>query len=148
MAKTSTRDQAAANKDLILTGNMLAIDPSSTSFGYAIFKNGKLQDKGCKKYKGIISIRLNRIFSDIYQMTTDCSADILAIERLRSGGGYSPPQLLWSVGAAMAACPMPVIEVSPMSWKSAAKVLELEKDDANDAHAIGYRLIQFAKGEA
>lgn len=147
MAKKDTRTQARENSDLLLGGCLLAIDPSSTSFGWAVFKQGIFIEKGRKRYSGLITARLNRIFTDVYKMVNDHGVDILGVERLRSGGGYSPPQLLWSVGATMAAAPVPVLEVSPQQWRVAAKKLSLEKSDENDAHCIGHVLILMARGD-
>lgn len=147
MAGKTTREQAQYNSDLLLEGNLLAIDPSSTSFGWAVFKNGKFKDSGVKKYKGAASVRLNRIYTDVYLLAEKYGTDILGIERLRSKGGYSPPQLLWSVGVTMAAAPVPVIEVSPQSWKAIARAEDIDKSDDNDAYCIGKVLILMAKGE-
>lgn len=147
MAKKTTREQAIYNRDLLLGGNLLAIDPSSTSFGYAVFKCGELVTSGVKKYRGAAQVRLNRIYTDVYMLAEEYGIDIMGIERLRSKGGYSPPQLLWSVGVTLAAAPVPVIEVSPQSWKAVARAEELDKSDDNDAYCIGKVLIMMAKKE-
>jgi hypothetical protein len=135
----------------ILHGNILAIDPSSTSLGYAISHKGVFVEGGERKFKGDISTRLHEIFMEVFKLHQEADADLLIIERLRSvppnGKGfsnYTPVQLLWSVGVLLAAAPIPFIEMSPASWKVWAREEGLAKTDANDARAILGRAIQLA----
>jgi hypothetical protein len=155
MSKKDLREQIADNADLILTGNILAIDPSSTSLGWGVAKQGAYVDGGVKRYRGDVNIRLYKIHNDVCSLIEDNFIDMLLIERLRpvnnrlnkSGGAYTPVELLWSAGAVLGASPLPFIEVSPASWKIAAKDHGLEKSDINDAHAMLLRVIGFANGE-
>jgi hypothetical protein len=144
MAVETIREQAARHKKLILEGVVLAIDPGSTSFGWAIYKKGQLVAKGRWSERGPIMLRLSMIFGKVSALSMDHGPDILAIERIRSGGGYSPHQLLWSIGVTLAAAPVPMIEIPPKSWKVSAKELGLEKNDVNDAVSIGHRTIALA----
>ena len=146
MSNTPERTNAMHHADKLLHGNLLAIDPSSTSLGFAIFHKGVFVEKGVKKYKGDIAFRLHMIFMDVFKLNQEADADIVAIERLRSSGGYSPPQLMWSVGAVLAAIsPLPMLEVSPNSWKVVAREEGLAKSDENDAYCIGKRIIDKAE---
>lgn len=137
--------------DKIIHGNVLSIDPSSTSLGWAYSHKGVQVDSGTLKFTGDISFRLHQIFMEVFKLHQEADADLLLIERLRPAPGgsrfkqYTPIQLLWSTGVCIAAAPIDFIEVSPQSWKVYARDHGLEKSDENDAIAILGRALFLAK---
>ncbi len=137
-------------KKILREGSVLAIDPSSTSIGYAVFNKGALMESGCKKYSGAIHKRFFKLYQDIYYLAQNNFCDLLVIERLRPSSTasrkvYTKHQLLWSVGVVIAAAGLPFIEVSPNSWKATQRDKDLDKTDENDAICIGYTPINLAR---
>lgn len=139
--------------DELLHGNVISIDPSSTSFGYAVSHKGEIVDSGTKKFTGDISFRLHQIFMEIFKLHQDADADLLLVERLRNAppkkgskfNNYTPIQLTWAVGVTLAAVPLNFIEISPQSWKVYARDHGLEKSDENDARSILGRALQLVE---
>jgi hypothetical protein len=147
------RPQRASIKihaDKLLHGNVLSIDPSSTSLGFAISHKGVVVDSGTRKFRGDIGFRLHLIFMEVFKLHQEADADLLLIERLRSTAGgnfkqHTPIQLLWSVGAILAAAPIDFIEISPQSWKVFARENGMIKSDENDALAILGRALHLSE---
>jgi len=137
--------------DKLLHGNVLSIDPASTTLGWAYSNKGVITDSGSKSFNGPIGSRLHDIFMYVNNLAQDVDADLLLVERLRpavkkgSFHAYSPIQLLWSVGVVLAAAPIAFIEVSPQSWKVYARDHGLVKSDENDAISILGRSIFLAE---
>lgn len=137
--------------DIITTGTLLAIDPSSgggSNPGYAIFKQGKLIEKGEIKIpsKLKIDIRLRLLYAKLSKLCED-PPDVLAIEEIR--GTMSHVFLLWAVGVTLSAISCAVFFEVPINvWKALVKAGEIpgyEKDNDADAEAIGLALITRAR---
>jgi hypothetical protein len=136
----SVRTQVTRHRDIIQTGVMLCIDPSSGSrnsnAGYALWDSGKLIQSGelfDEKSKRQMDIyeRMRELADWLAEM--DC-ADILVMEKIR---GKAHTYLRWACGVTVAACRAPVvIEVSPMLWHRYAPPGYV-KSDAGDAVEIG-----------
>lgn len=147
----------ARNRNRILTGTVVAIDPSSggtSAPGFAIFRQGTLECKGSvavnKKLK--VNERLQIIYDRLNTLLPQ-PPDLLVVEKIR--GSMSPPQLFFSVGVALAAVRSPIaLEMASVVWRAYAgrdywkAKREGETDDADDAEMIGLALIELAKGKA
>lgn len=143
-----------AKPELILTGTLLAIDPSSGSWnsktkeqsypGYALFKAGVLVESGVVQVSGKnkkAPERLRMVYDALVAKFT--APDILAIELIR--GRMAHETLKWAVGVSIAAIRAPiVIEVPIMSWKKWAGKDHI-KTDENDAVAIGMVVLEAAR---
>ena len=125
-------------KELILGGTMIAIDPSSLSMGYAVFKQGKLVENNVITAKGNIGFRLNKLC----EMLPDISPDVVIVEKVRSNTGHI--YLTWSTGAAVARYPAFICEVAFYAWKKNVGA-DYEKSDARDALEIGNFAITLCK---
>lgn len=140
--------------DKIKTGTMLAIDPSSGSQrsqpGYAIYVKGKLEDSGIVEIHSgdHISNRLHRLSKALAEEFE--VPDILVTENIppfMAERGNSPfatrnvISLHQSVGVIMSVWDVPVITVSPRTWRSYIPE-EYIKDDEHDAIMIGWAAVQ------
>lgn len=143
----------------LLTGKVLSIDPSVGSLnsqpGYAWWEGGAKTDSGTIELgtsrTADIPARLHAL-----RMTLENEfpkPDLVVVERIvlnAKAAGYCNPSVLklnQAIGVVMSQWGVPVIEVSPMSWKSAAKSMEfdLAKGDENDAIKVGWCVISKAR---
>lgn len=151
-------DQAVAQYlGPLLNGQVLAIDPSSGSAnsqpGYAIYKAGQLVDSGLVRIRSgdHISNRLYRLSSSLRE---DFEVpDLLVTENIPPFMGEGPGaafatrnviSLHQSVGVVMSIWDVPVLQVSPRSWRSLIPDNYL-KSDENDAIMLGWTAIHKAK---
>ena len=140
------------HQEIIRTGIVLAIDPSSASAasmpGFAIFNNSELVLKGTIKinHKQIIYHRLTELYHKIQELI-DAPPDVLVIETVNKQQGHI--FLLWAVGVSIAAAKAPIVfEEHNCLWKAVAKATPgYTKSDANDAEMIGWALIKAAQRE-
>jgi hypothetical protein len=138
--------------DKILTGTLIAIDPSSAGSsnpGFSIRRGGELISSGEIKLTGAklpVLDRLELIYEAAMQLTPEAPT-IFAIEMIRGAGHFSPYQLHWSIGALLAAKRRAIaIEVPLVAWKAVAKAdAHYFKGDAQDAEKIGECLVLLAQ---
>jgi hypothetical protein len=137
--------EAKKHRDLILKGNVLAIDPatgSSSKPGFAFFRNGKLVNSGVldlDKKKDIFG-RLGDLYDILYDQYNGV-IDVLAIEKIRS----SHNSLRWAeIVSIMAVRATVTIEVSPITWHQNVSK-KYKKSDEQDSIEIGIALIKIAK---
>ena len=159
MKKQSLIDKACAkHATLLLTGTVVCIDPSigskSSQPGYAVYIKGELEDSGFidlgTAATGTVAQRLHK-----FRMTLELdfpTPDIVVVERIvinPKAVGYNNVSVLklnQAVGVTMSQWDVPVIEVSPMSWKATAKTLDnYEKSDEWDSVALGWCCLTKAK---
>lgn len=133
------------NRDIILTGTVLAIDPGTTSPGFAVFEGGKLLLKGVLKIntKRPAFERIQELYGLVASITVT-PPDVVAVEKVPKAAAHV--FLLYGVGATIAAARTPrVIDVDIPVWKALAKAdPDYIKTDANDAEKIGLSLIKRA----
>lgn len=144
--------------DLLKHGVLLAIDPSSGSAGslpgYALFKQGVLQDCGLISLPRGTRAISNRLYLLRESLLTEFKKpDILAVEYIApvfptKNGGFlhkSASSLTKSVGAIMSTWDVPVIEPAPTTWHALVREAMVKrgedptkypKSDVNDAIAI------------
>lgn len=140
----------------ILTGRLLAIDPSTGSQssmpGYALFVNGELVESG------IISVRVQdkknvRLYNICHTLRTEfLDIDVLAVENIppvtykRSGAmsGWSLVALQRAIGAIIGCFDCDYVEVAP-TYTGKFRPVELAKTDESDAIGIGRAVIECAK---
>lgn len=154
-------------KDIILKGNVLAIDPSCVSSsskpGWALYVKGKLKASGT--VDGIdprlpLETRLQLLGK--YCREEFEEPDVLVIEHIQMGGRISMQSTIRATGAILGnfECEH-VISISPLAWGSyAVKLLNLEgktdflkykeykqvyKGDEEDAKWLGRTVIELAK---
>lgn len=142
----STYDDINVNSEAILTGTLLAIDPSSGSAksdaGFALYRKGELVKSGTivVNKKANIFKRLIDLYNFVRCEFPDI--DVMAIEKIR---GRSHTYLRWSVGVTIvAARHAAVIEVPTVTWKKYAGK-DYEKSDEQDAIGIGKATIAIAR---
>lgn len=136
--------------DLILTGTLLAVDPSSGSRtsqpGWAFFSEGEYLMGGTLRidHKGDIYQRLIDLYKGLNTLL-DTTPDVMVIEKIHKS--MSSNYLLWAVGVSIAAVQQPLtIEVLPHIWKATSKVDKTyTKTDENDARMLGRTVIELAK---
>jgi hypothetical protein len=135
------------NAGKILSGRLLAIDPGSTSPGYALYEAGKLVKSGTIKVPSFaIHQRLPYIYDRISELV-GAGVQIFVIEDIK-GQNFSHRYLLWSIGCAIAAARAPLMIGIPSNmWKPLAKVSDwyTVKNDENDARALAETTIRLAK---
>jgi hypothetical protein len=146
VAKKTLNELVHENKDTILSGTLLAIDPSCSSSSsdpaFAFFKAGELIESGIIPVdkKADIHTRLREQFAYIENRWGE-GVDIVAPEKLRKGHTH----LRWAAIIPVLACfTSTVIEVHPMSWHPLTDKDYVKGDEA-DAIAIGMCLIKMAK---
>jgi hypothetical protein len=163
---SNTRDvllaAASAYRQLLETGRVVCIDPSSGSQssqpGFALFAAGILQASGTLKVTPDYapSRRYRQLLAGVVELRDKFQPDVLIIEKLPlfmgSGGRMFNQQgvvnLHRSVGVIMAGMDCErVLEVSPATWHTYLRNLGKEalyrKTDSNDAIVLG--LTVFAK---
>lgn len=150
------RKKVRANVRSILSGRLLAIDPSSGGSsmpGYALYEGGVLKERGTIRIAGgkTPQSRLSELYECLQAEFPN--VDVLAIEELR--GRTVSPTLHGAVWVAAAAvCPTVMIEVPIPFWKVLAKITPgylKDKDnsaDDMDAMLIGEVVIKLAKEAA
>jgi hypothetical protein len=145
----------AAN--LIVTGRLLAIDPSVGSAnsmpGYAVFEAGKLVENGTIQvdHKEPVSKRLheiNRCLREDFERPDVVAIEMPPLINLRGMGhrmnAVSRAGLQRGIGAAIAAWPVDhIVEIPPASW-SKFKPADYVKGDAQDALVIGLAVLALA----
>ena len=170
--KDAMRAGIIKHRDIILSGKLLAIDPSSVSSssnpGYALFLAGNFVECGYMsiQYHRDLSIRLRRIreafessfsYADIVIIEKPSFAPLFTQKQAAAKGRpflnlKSIASLQRACGASIAAfrSDLPLIEISPVSWSAYVRahpeIGYEEKSDSNDAMAIGYTIIGLAKG--
>jgi hypothetical protein len=148
-------EQLAGLEELITTGYVLAIDPSSGSAnsqpGYAIYRGGVLGDYGIIKLTPRTKLA-SRLFYLGESIRNDFQKpDILVVERINSvfgntkGGnmGFMAKQmasLQRAVGVVQSCFEVPVIEVPPVTWRKYVKE-DYKKTDEHDAVMLGFTAI-------
>lgn len=146
----------APHAELILSGTILAIDPSTGSKssmpGYALFVKGKLKECGIIEVDPSLSktkrlSEINRTLREDFNIP-----DILACEYIPpvkyGRGGMNSISLMGlqrAIGATMAAFPdSELIEVATKFWMTHHNWKEWKKGDVDDAIAIGMAVINTA----
>ena len=137
----------------VISGTVLAIDPSSGSTnsqpGYAIYQAGRLVDSGLVRIHSgdHISNRLHRLATTL--RTEFIKPDILVTENIPPFMGEGPGasfatrnviSLHQSIGVIMSIWDVPVVQVSPRTWRSKIPDNYL-KSDENDAIMLGWTAI-------
>lgn len=148
------------NKEAILRGSVLVIDPSSgsrsSSPGYAEIVNGEIVDSGTIEipYSKKVHERLRNIKTSLDKEFTSRKYDLLVLEalnihqfkRMRAGS-----LLIESVGVFLACIPSDeVLYVSPVSWHAYVRRTygdNYEKSDEKDARMMAELVISIAKGD-
>ena len=139
------------NRDVILNGKLLAIDPASFGSsvpGFAIFEGGVLLTSGTLPRppgtKRDTYLRLQYLYEQSAKLLPG-PPDVLLVEEIHKA--MAPVQLLWATGVSIAAVRAPVtIEVALNFWKSLAKATPgYVKGDAMDAEMIGASVILWAQ---
>lgn len=146
--------------DKLLKANTLAIDPSSGSYssqpGYALYKEGVLEDSGIVNIHSgdHVANRLYRL-RNILQTEFE-TPDILVIENIppfmaeKGGSQFATRNVIslhQSIGVVMSIWDVPVITVSPKSWRFLTPD-GYKKDDEHDAIMIGWAAIEKARSLA
>ena len=133
---TKLRKFYRENRDIILSGTVLAIDPGSRSMGLSVFKCGVCVDSGTLQVDGEILPRLNKLFHQLEDMYIN--PDIVVVETIRASMAHL--YLQWSVGVLLAATNAPkLVEVNVNIWKKLVP-LGYEKSDESDSYWIGRSL--------
>jgi len=152
MAKYKSKLAVEVQKytDILMNGEMLAVDPSSGSSGslpgYALFRKGQLMDAGTIELPRGTRPLANRLFLLRNALATAFDRpDLLTIELISpvmpsKGGTFlhkNASSLIKSVGAILSTWDTPVLEVSPMTWHSMTPPT-YKKGDVQDACMIGW----------
>ncbi len=145
------------NINALISGVILAIDPSSGSAasqpGYALYAGTSLKDSGLVRIRSgdHISNRLHRLSRTLRDEFS--KPDLLVTENIPPFMGDGPGaafatrnviSLHQSVGVIMSVWDVPVVLVSPRSWRSLVPDNYL-KSDENDAIMIGWTAVQKAR---
>lgn len=131
-------DIIRANKERILTGTFLSIDPASRDMGYAIFEKGKLIKNGSVSATGHIGIRLKKLFEQL----PDIKPDFMAVEKVRSGTGHI--YLVYSVAVPIIKYGCEMVEIPTRAWHKNIDSTYI-KGDARDALEIGLFCIRLCE---
>jgi hypothetical protein len=147
--KSKLSQEVGQYADLIRSGTLLAIDPSSGSqgstTGYALFKCGKLVDCGLVDLPRSGHALANRLFLLRQSLMNDFEQpSLLAVEHISpvmpsKGGKFlhsNASSLIKAVGAILSCWDVPVLEPSPVTWHSMTPP-EYVKNDCNDACMVG-----------
>jgi hypothetical protein len=155
--KSAIEKEAFEHSTALLYGTILAIDPSSGSAnsqpGYALYSRGKLIDSGLVRIRSgdHISNRLYRLSHSLLEEFEQ--PDLLVTENIPPFMGDGPGasfatrnviSLHQSIGVIMSVWPVPVVAVSPRSWRSLIPD-NYVKSDENDAIMIGWTAIETAR---
>ena len=146
----SVRSQVVRNAEVLSTGIVLCIDPSSGSSGsnagYAVFNCGRLVESGTifkEAGKNRLSI-YDRLRELADWMAAHDYADVLVMEKIR---GKSHTYLRWACGVVVATCRAPVvIEISPILWHKFTPSGYV-KSDERDAVMFGDAVFEILREE-
>lgn len=127
----------------ILGGTLVAVDPSSTSAGYAVYQNGIMTASGTVKPKSTSPVqeRLRTMYDSLAVVAN--APDVVAIEKIR--GTHSHEYLKWSIGVSISAVRAPIFIEVPITFWKAVREIGYIKTDEMDARQIGNCLIMLAK---
>lgn len=138
------------NKDLLLNGTMLAIDPGSVKSGWALFKKGELLASGDFKTKSRPPLLRMKEIREFYSKFRE--VDILAMEYIHEPNGKtvmsSYTKLLKSVGALAASVDFTYcLEIAPIVWQDVYSLKQgrKTKSDESDAMGVGKALVIMAR---
>lgn len=158
--KDTYRDQVWKHREIIKSGVVMSIDPSSLRMGFAVFREQNEIASGTKFAEGDIGGRVMQIRVHTQQLVDMYKPDVLILERLRSERKtyksespkagyttYSPVELLWATGSAISAWGKPFLEISPASWKVTANRMNMPKSDKNDAICMILRTYELIEEE-
>lgn len=151
--KSVLEKEVAKYLNLILTGRMLVVDPSSSSRssqpGYALFEGGVLKDMGVLEISPGMALnrKLHRLVSSL--RADFPKVDVLVIELISpffGKRGFNKPNvsLQRACGATMGGVEAEVcLEVAPVSWH---KYMPdgYTKNDAGDALLMGLTVLRIA----
>lgn len=155
--KTILQSQCERYAQLLMEGDVLAIDPSSGSDssqpGYALFSQGMLVEHGTielgtRRDSGLAN-RLHLLKNFLEEEFE--GVDLVAIERCPFRyANLAAARLQQVMGVVKSVWDVPAIEVSPVSWKKWIDRVEVlgiqyEKKDELDAVAIGVCVIGTAR---
>lgn len=145
--KKSCLKLSQATVKLILASTFISIDPSSCSadskMGFAVYTKQKLIKSGIFNidHKLHIFERLRLIRVEILKLVAEFKPSVLVIEKLR---GRVHTYLRWSAVTPIVVTDLPVVEISPVTWK---KYIDKNycKSDEVDAIMIGVGVINEIK---
>lgn len=159
---TSTRQSRLVRElpnhfDILETGTMLAIDPSSGSQGslpgYALFKAGKLEDCGILRLPPGSRTLSNRLYLLHQAMSQFPQPDVLALELISPIGVgrnvVGQASLIKACGVIQSVWDVPILEVAPVTWKRFVPT-NYVKSDVADACMIGlcvYQVMASLRGD-
>lgn len=146
-----TYKQIQASADVILTGTIICIDPSSGGSslpGFAIAKAGEIITSGTVDLgptKALIYERLQILHDRVSKLTPE-PPDLFCLEMIR-GQNFSHHYLLFSCGVTIAAARTArVLELPMHFWRPVAKITPgYIKGDAMDAECMAMALILVAQ---
>lgn len=150
MAKQTFKQQLVPFHDKVLTGTVLAIDPSSGSAGsmpgYAIMKSGVIVESGILMidHREGISERLKQLMSALWELEGKCNPDLLLVEQIRGNRAHN--YLRWACGCIVAAVSCPHLEISTSTWR-ALVTNEYVKGDEADARKFCEAVLVLAQGK-
>lgn len=139
----------------LLTGMVLVIDPSigstSSSPGWAIYKQGELLDSGTLSTGGSSTElwrRARTLGNSIKVLSSTYNFDLLIYEDIPATSSFNQnavSSLLKAVGIVLACSKSEhVLGIHPASWRNYVRP-EYKKGDKEDAEEIGYIAISLAK---
>ena len=148
-------------KSTILSGRVLAIDPSSGSKesqpGYALFEGGKFVDSGVIRIQHRQSLQ-HRLFSLREALQKDFASekpDVLVVENIAPfiaspgrgtfGASKSVLSLHKAVGVTISCFDCPLVEVAPISWRKYIPENYLKSDEC-DAIMMALCVLKIASG--
>lgn len=146
------RKKIRSNRDVILNGTLLAIDPSSFGKdsvpGFTIYEGGKLLTSGTiQRPPGPQRDTYQRI-QFLYERVSKLlpiPPDVLVLEEIHKALG--PVPLLWAAGVSIAAANAPVTIECPINlWKCVAKATPgYIKGDAMDSECMARAIVLLAQ---
>lgn len=151
MAKNENSAAIARFREVILSGTILCVDPSSGSAGsmpgYAVYRNSHLIESGTLKinHKMEIGGRLRQIVELLQELEERLHPHLLIIERIRGFRAHN--YLRWSCGVIVAALTCPHIELCISTWRAWIDRATYQKGDEQDAIQFGEAAIKLANGE-
>jgi hypothetical protein len=131
--------------DVLKTGKILVIDPSSINVGYAYVDNCKIVANGVLKLppKLAISERLASLVRVISERWPE--VDALAIEKIR--GNRAHIYLLWAVGVTVAGAEASLLFEIPVSAWNKMRGPDYTKSDTADARMMAKFVIGCLGGD-
>lgn len=149
MSKAS--DLCEKHRELILSGTMMSVDPSSggpgSNPGWALWEQGRFVKSGMISIVGSRATP-SRLGTLLEQVSTFNTPDIMIVEDVGIIRGKFPTMnksLIWSVGVVLAALkPKVVVEIMPKSWQKYTDKDTYIKSDENDAVMLGWAAICMA----